>query len=235
MYKIIIFNLLILTNALAFADNFFSHNKLLLSAALGYSSFSDQNRQILIISPYVNDLLTNNSQHHHLTYNLSAKRPLKVNSNLMDTVFSGFSFYFQQTSHSGDVWELLSPEFDNYDYRFKANTSHILFENDFYFKPILNKLYPFVTLGIGVGVSSIHYDDYATFNIPADSERHASSSETKLIYEIGTGLTVPINQHWGATFRYNYIKMGFGYVPNLPALKINLDSNNVLLGFNYSF
>lgn len=215
-------------------ERIFIDHSFLYSGSIGYSHFNDRTDQTLNISPYVTDLFTNNHQHHHASYSLSAKQQLAVDASWLSKLFFGPALYFQQANYSGDVWEMVSPEFDNYDYRFKSTNVDVVFESELYFKPMIQHITPFVTVGVGFGVANMHYDDYALPRIPLNTEIHRWGSQTKAVYEIGAGLALPINAHWGLNLRYNYLQMGTGHIEQLYPLDITLNTNNVLLGFNYS-
>lgn len=213
----------------------FLDNTLSISGSIGYSEFERPTNQTLIISNYVTDLLTNSKQHHNATYNFSVKQQLNINSNTINKIMLGPTLYFQKAHNSGQVWEMFSPEFYNYQYDMKSKNVNFLLESDVYFKPVTPHITPFLTAGIGFGVGTMSYNDYALPGIPFDSERHWSMSQTKAIYELGAGLAIPLNSHLALNLRYAYFYRGKAnkYLVQFQSINMNLNNQNVLLGIHY--
>ena len=206
-----------------------------LSAAIGYTQFPDSHDQLLVISDYVTDLLTHGRQRHNMSYNFSVKQQLEHNFSAVNKIMFGPALYWQKAQFFGDVWEMVSPEFFNYRYDFASRNISVLLESDFYFNPIA-KLMPFVSAGAGFGVAYTSYNDHAFPNIPSNSELHWSQSKTKASVALGAGFSVPISDHWAANLRYTYLYMGKADALLTPfqPISIHLNSQNVLLGINYS-
>lgn len=216
--------------------NLFIEKSLSISANIGYTQFNNRTDETLKISDYVTDLLTNSKRHHSASYNFSAKQQLNIHPNAINKIMLGPSIYFQNARHTGEVWEMVSPEFYNYQYDFKSNTINFLIESDLYFKPIANHILPFVTAGVGFGVAYMHYDDYAFPGIPLDSELHRFSSQTKAVYELGAGLSLPVTPHCAVNLRYASFFSGRAEtsITQYQPLSMSLNNQNVFLGINYS-
>ena len=216
--------------------NLFLDKSLSISANIGYTQFNNRMDETLKISDYVTDLLTNSKQHHSASYNFSAKQQLNLHPNVINKIMLGPSIYFQNARHTGEVWEMVSPEFYNYQYDFKSNTINFLIESDLYFKPIANHIVPFVTVGVGFGVAYMNYDDYAFPEIPLDSEFHRFSSQTKAVYELGAGLSFPVNTHCAINLRCSsfFIGQAETAITQYQPLSMSLNNQNVFLGINYS-
>ncbi|HGI8211149.1 TPA: outer membrane protein [Legionella pneumophila] len=214
----------------------FRDHSLTLSGLIGYTDFKDPVDQQLVISHYVTDLLTNSHKHAHPSVLISAKQQLNFEANKIHKIMLGPALYFQKLHYSGDVWELMLPEFYNYQYDYTSNNVNFLIEGDLYFNPVSTWLIPFATAGLGFGVAYVHYDDYALPGIDPVSERHHFDSSIKGIYQLGAGLVVPVNPNWSINLRYAYIHMGKVHTtPNsLGPIKFVLNNQNILIGINYS-
>ncbi|KTD64311.1 outer membrane protein [Legionella spiritensis] len=214
----------------------FLDDTLSLTGGIGYTTFPNPSDQQLSISPYVTDLLTNSRQHHIASYSFHAQKQLNIHGNHIHKIMLGPAFYYQTSHYSGDVWEMTLPEFYNYQYDFKSKNSVFLLESDIYLKPVAGKLFPFLTAGAGFSIAHTSYDDHALPDIPADSEIHWSRSRVKAVYELGAGLTIPVNTHWAFNLRYAYLNMGKVSTTMTPfqPVSINLNSQNVFFGINYS-
>lgn len=217
------------------SSSIFVANTLSISGSIGHTQFRNPANQTLIISDYVSDLLTNPTQGHFPTYNASVKQQLNIQPNIIQKIMFGPALYFQKTSHTGEVWEMFSSEFYNYNYHMRSSNINLLLEGDIYFKPLANHIWPFLTAGVGLGRAQTHYDDYAFPNIPVDSERHWSKTQTKAVYELGAGLALPVNSHWSLDLRYAWLYRGQSNSPivQYQSINTNLNNQNVLLGIHY--
>lgn len=99
----------------------FRDHSLTLSGLIGYTDFKDPIDQQLVISHYVTDLLTNSHKHDHPSVLISAKQQLNFEANKIHKIMLGPALYFQKLHYSGDVWELMLPEFYNYQYDYTSN------------------------------------------------------------------------------------------------------------------
>lgn len=223
-----------LASATAHSSALFIDKTLAISGAIGYTQFKNPANQNLIISNYVSDLLTNNTQHHKPTFTISAKQQINIYASMFTKIMLGPSLYFQQAHNSGDVWEMSSVEFYNYQYAMKSHNTNVLLESDVHFKPIA-RITPFLTAGIGFGVAHMTYNDYALPEIPVDSERHWSRSQTKAVYELGAGLRAPITSHWALDLRYAWFYRGktSSTFTQYQAINMNVNNQTVLLGVHY--
>lgn len=222
--------------ASAHSMSLFKNDSLTFSGTVGYTHFNTPRDQIIIISPYVTNLLTGTKQRDNASYGFSMKQQLNIRDNIFNKIMLGPAIYFQNVHHSGEVWEMLSPEFYNYQYNVKSNNMNALVEGEFHLNPIVARLVPFFTLGVGFSVVNTRYDDYALPGIPADSTLHSSSSQTKAMYELGAGLALPLSKHWTVNARYAYFHLGHVAFPltQFQPLSRNLNSQNVFFGINYS-
>lgn len=219
----------------SYSSSLFVANTLSISASIGYTTFANPENRTLIISDYVSDLLTNANQTHTPGYNASVKQQLNLQPDGIHKIMIGPAIYYQQARYSGEVWEMFSSEFYNYNYNLKSINFNLMLEGDVYFKPIVHHIAPFLTAGIGFGRAQTRYDDYALAGIPEDSERHWSGTQTKAVYELGAGLDLPVNSHFSLDLRYAWFYRGNGNAPivEFQSINTNLNNQNVLFGIHY--
>lgn len=225
----------ICTSVTAHSSSLFLENTLSISGAIGYNHFNKPSDQTLIISNYVPDLLTNSRQHHTPTYTVSAKQQLNIPSNTIGKIMLGPALYYQQAHNSGEVWEMLSSEFYNYNYDLKSKNINLLVESDIYLKPVIAHITPFLTAGVGISRAQMRYEDHALPGIDLDSERHWSRTQTKAVYEIGAGIALPLNPHWTVDLRYAWLYRGHASssITQFQSINMNLNNQNALLGIRY--
>lgn len=222
------------------ASTFLMDKTLSFSGAIGTTFFPEYSDQTIKITDYVSDLLVYKKNHQQVSFNLNAKKQLKVPTHTVSKITLGPAFYYQKAHHSGEVWELALPVFYNYDYHLTSETYDFLLEGDVYLKPIKSKIIPFFTAGLGFGIAKTAYNDHALPGIPLNSELHLSKTNTKAIYELGAGLAVPLNTHWSLNLRYAYFIMSEVNTSshysngNLQPFTIAMNNQNLLLGVNYT-
>lgn len=229
-----------ITSAMAIAGTNSFPPTLIPTLSLGFTHFNEQPSKIYRISDFVSDSIHNTQQHEHASFSYSIKKGFDLNQSWLKKIQVGPAFYYQKASYSGDIWEMNSPEFNNYRYQLGSNNYNILLEGDLYFSPLNHSISPFITAGLGLGINQVTYNDYAQPGIPADSELHLGSrSNNKLIYEIGAGFAIPLNKNLIANLRYIYTHNGKAQTstdtPNNLQEPLSIVLNNQAVFFGISF
>lgn len=221
---------------MAHANPFFVADGFTFSAAIGASQFKKSSPQQLVISDFVTDLLVPTGERQHRPgYNFQVKKKLAVSTQLIKKLTVGAGFYYQQSRYIGQVWELQAPLYYNFNYAYGTNNSSVLVESDLYFRPIAF-VHPYLTLGAGLSRVNTRYDDYALPTIPVNDESHWAHHQTKGTFELGAGLTVPVDKYWSMSVRYAYFYLPKSnpLFPRPPHLILNPANQTVFLGVNYS-
>lgn len=213
----------------------------LFSASAGYADFIHQPSPTFRISNYVTDSLNGADQHHYPAVGVSLKKQIALPDGYgLAYAAIGPAAYYEKVSYTGDVWELQQPEFDNYSYDLSSENLDLFVEGDLYFRPLFQRISPFITAGIGAGIDDLQYHDSAKPGIPVDSELNVSKRNAKLAWEAGAGISAAINSHWSVNLRYSYIDSGHANTSTdtdinmQEPVRVRLASHNVFLGLSYS-
>lgn len=109
---------------------------------------------------------------------------------------------------SGDIWDDASPEFNNYDYRYKIQHTHIalkskvLLDMDFW-------LIPWVSGSVAVGFNTAHdYSNTPTIEEALPNPNFSSHTQTAFSYTLGTGVQAVLNKHWQVGVGYEFADWG---------------------------
>jgi len=232
---------IIFTSSSVYALQQFSFpSNYLTSLNIGYSDSIHHPYRTFQISEYDTDALHGFNQNHFSSFNASIKGIYNIPcNNYLRSIAIGPSVSYQKNQFKGDVWELELPEFNNYTYKFVSESVPILLEGDIYFQPLFNYLAPFITLGMGMAVNHIAYNDTPGDNIPANSSLKLNRENINFAADVGAGVAYTINKHWSASLRYNYMYLGkpntgTSDITNIQQpLRILLTSNNVYFGIQF--
>jgi opacity protein-like surface antigen len=214
---------------------------LLITGNIGYTDAISQPSQTFKISNYDTDQLSGFHQHHFPIMNISVKKQMtRFNVPAIDSISIGPAIYYQKIRYYGDVWELQSPEYNNYTYDLTSENLPVLVEGDIYFHTPYQFISPFVTAGIGVSIIDFAYADQARINIPDNSELHLAKRNVKFAYNAGAGFKVSIDPHWDCSIRYMYLNSatpntGTNDTSNIrQPISLRMDSHNILFGITYT-
>lgn len=213
---------------------------LIVTGGLGFSTSQHHPDNTFVISPYITDSLNGFEQNFFPSLTLSVKEKFSFNYPYLTSITVGPTFYYQRIRYKGAVWELLAPEFSNYTYHFTSENFPLLLEGDFAFNPFCQRIYPFVTLGVGVVMVDVNYTERATVNIDPASELHLNNQQFNLAYDFGLGLAYAIDNHWEASFKYTYMHLGNADsgtatpVRIQQPVRIKLDTQNIFFAISYA-
>ena len=211
------------------------------SIAVGASSFTKSNDQTIIISDFITDSLVNSHQKTEAAYTLAFQRIVPLNNQLIKKILIGPAIYYQQARFTGDVYELGEPEFFNYTYKESANLFNILLQGDFYLLSPVKRILPFVTLGAGLNVSQVTYDDHALPGISPESSLTLSPRiNNRFSGAVGAGVAAHLNNQFNVFARYLYTQSGTAHSSLsdnnnlLEPVKLSLNNQAFYIGLSFN-
>ncbi len=141
---------------------------------------------------------------------------------------------------SGDIWDDADPQFDNFDYKYKVQHSHValkgklLADTGFWLKP-------WISGSLGVGFNRAH----AFYNTPTIFEavqnpNFDAHTQTAFTYTVGAGVEKELNEHWQVGLGYEFADWGRSRLNRAPGQTLNsglslshLYTNGVLLNITF--
>lgn len=211
------------------------------TGGVGYSRMIQTPNRQLVISQDLNDELQPGHPAGDVMLNLAVKKIMALHNNrLFKSIAIGPAYYYQHTTFSGEVWELGLREFDNYHYKLTSDISSLLLESDILMTPLYHNVMPFLSVGLGVAIAEVQYDDYANSGISTASELHLNSRyNINAAFGVGAGLNFPVNADWCLSLRYIYLYAGnvdtatAGLNAPQAPIKANLNSQALVLSAIY--
>ena len=111
-------------------------------------------------------------------------------------------------SLSGLIWDDADPRFDNHDYRYKIQHSHIaikskiLFDNGYWLRP-------WASGSLGVAFNYAHsFRNSPRIYEAIVNPNFASHTQTAFTYTLGAGVQKTVNQHWQIGIGYEFADWG---------------------------
>ncbi len=109
---------------------------------------------------------------------------------------------------SGDIWDDANEEFNNYNYNYKLNHTHVALEG----KVLIDKGYwltPWVSASIGVGFNRAYaFNNSPTIFEAVQNSNFSSYTQTALTYTISAGLQKSFDKNWQAGVGYEFADWG---------------------------
>lgn len=202
---------------------------------------TDSDGKRLVISDIETDTLRQFSDQRLPIFHLGFDRIFYLHRFYNSSVSIGPHWYFQQISYKGRVYQFGLPLLNNYAYKLKNSINDILAEARWQTQFCDGLIRPFVIFGLGLGVISSKYDDYANPDIPG-GEIHISDDQTNLAVEGGVGVDFSLSDHIDLGLRYVYLYNGDANLgPStsgrglVQSFKLNTDSNAFILNLGYKF
>lgn len=229
------FSALVFFTDLQASEAVFHQKNLVISGYIGNSRVNKIRDQYLIISPYVTDWLLHTKTKNNPSLNLSLKKNVEGGEGFFPWLSLGPSINIQSIKVSGDVWEMLSPEFFNYQYSFVSRNVQLLLEGELYFAGTEKQWLPFLTAGAGFGMFFAKYHDDPLPGIPPGSGLSWDKLRIMPLASLGGGLRFSFNEHWSSALRYAFYytnKMKVSIRTYRP-LYFDENSHNLQLGIHY--
>lgn len=232
-----------LTHGYASTTQSTSNYQWLFTASIGDSHFIDPYNKTLQISNTINDHL---HEHHHddtPSINMSLKRLWENHCYGIRAYTLGPTLYYQTQRATGDVLELDSTDFNNYNYTLSQHATSAILEGTLIFDGWFNnRLTPSMTAGFGASIVSTGYHDHASPGIPVNSEFDIGTHyHLKAAYTLSIGLHYSLNQQWLIGIEETYIHAGNAYInkqyyPQLQhTLKTSFNSTTTFLSLSHTF
>ena len=122
---------------------------------------------------------------------------------------------------NGNIWEDANPAFDNYDYSYQINHSHVAIKGKIladFNQPVL--LYVSGSLGVGFNNShSFEITPKIYEELPAPL--FESNIQTSFTYTLGTGIQRAITEHWQLGIGYEFADWGASQLGSAPGQTLN--------------
>jgi len=111
-------------------------------------------------------------------------------------------------SLSGDIWDDADSRFNNFNYKYKIQHTHIAIKGKL-LRDIGHVLKPYVSGSVGVGFNQAHnYNSTPTIFAAVPTPNFTSNMTTAFTYTVGLGLQRAINAHWKASAGYEFADWG---------------------------
>ncbi len=211
------------------------------SIGAGASSFTKSNNQTIIISDFITDSLVNSHQRTQAAYTFAFQRIVPLNNQLIKKMLIGPAVYYQQARFSGDVYELDDPKFFNYTYRETGSLFNILLQGDFYLLSPVERISPFITLGLGLNISQVTYEDHALPGItPVSSLMLQPKINDRFSGAVGAGIAAHLNNQFDVFARYLYTQSGTAHSSLsdndnlLEPIKLSLNNQAFYVGLSFN-
>lgn len=140
----------------------------------------------------------------------------------------------------GQIWDDADPQFDNYNYYYKVNHTHL----DAKAKLLSDFGYwanPWISAALGVGFNrASNFSNTPTIFEAVPNANFSANTETAFTYSLGLGLQRAINQNWFAGVGYEFSDWGKSRLGRAEGQTVNkgpslnhLYTNGVLLRLSY--
>lgn len=111
-------------------------------------------------------------------------------------------------SLSGDIWDDADPRFNNFNYTYKIQHTHIALKGKL-LGDMGHVLKPYVSGSVGVGFNQAYnYNSTPTVFAAVPAPNFTSNMTTAFTYTVGLGLQRAINVHWKASLGYEFADWG---------------------------
>lgn len=141
---------------------------------------------------------------------------------------------------SGNIWDDADPIFDNYNYQYQIQHTHIalqgklLMDRDYWFIPWING-----SLGLGWN-HAYHFQNTPLIPEAIAMPNFSSYTQTSFIYTVGAGIQKNLNLNWQIGIGYEFADWGQSQLKRAPNQILNsglsldhLYTNGVLLNITY--
>lgn len=108
---------------------------------------------------------------------------------------------------TGDIWEDADPDFDNFNYTYKVNHTHVAIKGRLVV--LTNKVQPYISGSVGVGVNRA-YDFTITPKISEEvpAPPFGSHNQTSFVYTLGIGIQTALTSQLQFAIGYEFADWG---------------------------
>ena len=152
----------------------------------------------------------------------------------------GLEIALSQTKITGEIWDEANPAFNNYDYYYLINHSHLNIKG----KLLANfnwPVQPWISAGMGLGFNrSSEFNNTPSIFGAVTMPNFSSKTVTAFTYNLGLGAQYILNKNWQVGMSYEFADWGKSKLGSIDGIAINQSlsrahnySNSFLLNITY--
>ena len=151
------------------------------------------------------------------------------------------AYYVGGHDPSGQVYRFGLPQFNFDNYDIDLNSTRIMFDTEWDFHPVGQRVVPFLIGGIGDAINNMGYSEspISDTNDPGGQVSLDHHVTHNFAYEVGLGIKVLLTQNSQLSLRYLYSDLGSAEADSSvlakPLTVSNLHTSSALLGYTYEF
>jgi len=233
--------MLLVVGRSAFANT----NQLAAEVFLGESYNYLNPGNLVFLGGEIDKLVPNDSNHHDFSPGFGFTYTVPVNVRCLDSLRFAVDVIWLNRKQQGVVQQFMDPQFDNYFYTLKVDTTRLMFNGQLVFASWWNKIFPFIELGVGGAHMATSYNEQPNISegIVSGHLKLASHIQYNFVYAGGAGFIIPVTKHFNTTLAYQFTDFGHIRTENFSGVQqvhfepidARFYANTVYLKFSYLF
>ncbi|VVC74951.1 hypothetical protein AQUSIP_02250 [Aquicella siphonis] len=166
------------------------------------------------------------------------------NGTIFRDVSLGLNFFMFNNSSSDEVYQFKDPQFDNFNYQLKLETSRLMLDGQLDFQPLWQDVIPFVEASVGVArvVAKYNESPEPDEGIQDGDIDLTDRTNYQFAYSLGAGFKTNLSPQVQLSLSYLFTDFGTvktsTHAPQLTLdspISIQLRTHTALLGLSYLF
>lgn len=123
---------------------------------------------------------------------------------------------------SGHIWDDADPVFNNYQYTYQVQHTHIAVKGKLLRDTQFYALRPYISGSLGVGFNRAHnYSSTPTLFQAVATPNFSANTSTSFTYTLGVGVQRTLKEHWQAGIGYEFADWGSSHLGRAPGQTLN--------------